>query len=82
MFELAVSPVNGINRSSYEMFCYLHPNGKTILDVFNIQNINPKDVTLKPCLLKRKQYIPLNGIYFTNDQIINDDQTKAKIDNY
>lgn len=58
--NLAVSHVNGIirascmNKSSYDMFCYLHPNGKTILDAFNIQYINPKDITLKPSLLKRK----------------------------
>ena len=58
--NIAVSHVNGIirsscmNKSSYDMFCYLHPNGKTILDAFNIQHINPKDVTLKPSLLMRK----------------------------
>ena len=58
--NLAVSHINGfirsscMDKSSYDMFCYLHSNGKAFLDAFNIQYIDPKNVTLKPSLLKRK----------------------------
>ena len=58
--NIAVSHVNSLirkscmNMSSYDLFCKLHKNGKTILDAFSIKRIDPKNVTLKPELLKRK----------------------------
>ena len=57
-----------MDKSSYDMFCYLHSNGKTFLDAFNIQYIDPKDVTLKPSLLKRKKIFPELEFTFTINQ--------------
>lgn len=57
--NIALSHVNSIirqscmNKSSYETFCFLHQNGKAILDEFGITYIKPTDVTLKPGILKR-----------------------------
>lgn len=57
--NLALSHVNSVirascmNKSAYETFCFMHTNGKAILNAFGIKYINPTDVTLKPDLLKR-----------------------------
>ena len=58
-----------MDKSSYDMFCYLHSNGKAFLDAFNIQYIDPKNVTLKPSLLKRKKIFPELELTFTNSTI-------------
>lgn len=57
--NLALSHVNSVirascmNKTAYETFCFMHPNGKAILDEFGIKPIKPTEVTLKPDLLKR-----------------------------
>ena len=57
--NIAISHVNSLirkscmNMSSYDLFCKLHKDGKRILDAFGIRKIDPKNVTLKPDILKR-----------------------------
>lgn len=44
-----------MNKSAYEMFCYLHQsNREEILRAFGIEKIPAAEVTLKPSVLKRK----------------------------
>ena len=57
--NIAISHVNSLirkscmNMPSYDLFCKLHKDGKRILDAFGIRKIDPKNVTLKPGILKR-----------------------------
>lgn len=58
--NIAISHINSMIRSScmdksaYDMFCFMHPNGKDILDAFGISRIDPRNIMLKPEVLKRK----------------------------
>ena len=57
--NIAISHINSLirkscmNMPSYDLFCKLHKDGKRILDAFGIRKIDPKNVTLKPGILKR-----------------------------
>ena len=58
--NVAISHINSMIRSScmdksaYDMFCFMHPNGKNILDAFGISRIDPRNIMLKPEVLKHK----------------------------
>ncbi len=57
--NIACSHINSVlrlslmNKSAYDMFCFLHPNGEQILDALGIKKIKPNDVVLKPSVIKK-----------------------------